>query len=454
MLGAGLFTGRRGAGLCMLENQRAQAAAAAREPASQPASGGEVGEGRGLAMAYVVTAVAGVGFFAMSILLLGLWPGRVINAQVAASSPANALRLDSAEERGRHIYAREGCAYCHTQQVRYLQEDIRRYGAPTLAWETRFDSPHLWGTRRIGPDLSREGGARSNDWQYAHLFAPRSLLPQSIMPSYAALFDGSPLRPLPEAHDLVAYLQSLGRARAIAWPEGEQCAKDALGDHGYMAQMAFISPELNAHPAMARPGQRVPSLAAAAPAGSGVQLWRDNCAGCHGQQARGDGPAAAWLMPRPADLAAHSYSRAYVTEVMWNGVAGTSMPAWRDQSPESMAALIDMVAGFSADRDEPAAMPATLALGAEVYATHCVQCHGAQGRGDGSAAGSFRVAAADFQARRPTLAQGLKVLRDGVAGTPMAPWSDRLSEEQMRAVVLHLRGFFAAGNRVEVARAD
>jgi mono/diheme cytochrome c family protein len=64
------------------------------------------------------------------------------------------------------------------------------------------------------------------------------------------------------------------------------------------------------------------------------------------------------------------------------------------------------------------------------------------------------VAAADFSTRRPTPAQGLKVLREGVAGTPMAPWADRLSEEQMRAVVLHLRGFFAAGKRAEVARAD
>jgi cbb3-type cytochrome c oxidase subunit I len=455
MLGVGLFTGRRGAGVEAVERSRAQSLPAAQRLSSQPVpSSGEVGSGRSLAMAYIVTGVAGIGFFAMSILLLGVWPGKVIDAQVAASSPKNALQLDAAEQRGRHVYAREGCAYCHTQQVRYLQEDIRRYGAPTLAWETRFDSPHLWGTRRIGPDLSREGGARSSDWQYAHLFAPRSILPQSIMPSYSALFDGSPLRPLPEARDLVAYLQSLGRARSLAWPEGEQCAKDALGDHGYMAQMAFVSPQLNAHPAMARPGQKVPSMAVAHPADNGGQLWRDNCAGCHGMQGRGDGPAAEWLTPRPADLVEHSYSRAWLAEVMWNGAAGTSMPAWRDQSPESLGALIDMVAGFSADRDEPAAEPATLALGAEVYATHCVQCHGTQGRGDGFAAGSFRVAAADFSTRRPTPAQGLKVLREGVAGTPMAPWADRLSEEQMRAVVLHLRGFFAAGKRAEVARAD
>jgi mono/diheme cytochrome c family protein len=130
------------------------------------------------------------------------------------------------------------------------------------------------------------------------------------------------------------------------------------------------------------------------------------------------------------------------------------MPAWRDQAPASLAALADMVAGFSADRDLPAAEPATRALGADVYATHCVQCHGAAGRGDGFAASSFRMAAVDFTARRPTLAQGLKVLRDGVAGTPMAPWTDRLDEAQMRAVVLHVRDFFAGSNPAEASHAD
>lgn len=434
MLGFGLLSGKRGAGMA--------AEVSHTTPPVEP-SLATSGTGRRLSMAYVVTAVAGIGFFALSMLLLGLWPGKVIDAQVAASSPANALPLDAAEERGRHIYAREGCAYCHTQQVRYLDEDIRRYGAPTLAWETQFDSPHLWGTRRIGPDLSREGTARSADWHYAHLFAPRSIVARSIMPSYSALFDGTALRPRQEARDLVAYLQTLGRARALAWPEGEQCAKDAMGDDA-MGLMAFISPELNAHPAMSRPGSRVPSLAGVIPAGNGTQLWQDNCAGCHGARGRGDGPAAAWLLPRPANLAAHRYSRAYLTQVMWNGVAGTSMPAWRDQPPERIAALIDLVEGFSTDIDAPVAEPGLIAAGAEVYSAHCVQCHGAEGRGDGFAAGAFKVAAVDFTVQRPTVQQGLDVLRNGVPGTPMARWSDRLSQEQMQAVVAHIRSLYKA----------
>jgi len=441
LLGVGLLTGARGAARAAVDAARAQQPVAA--PPLQPQGAHAA---RGLALAYLVTGVAGIGFFALSVLLLGWWPGKVVDAQVAASSPANVLRLDAAEARGRRIYAREGCAYCHTQQVRFLEQDIRRHGAPTLAWEVQFDSPHLWGTRRIGPDLAREGGVRTQDWHYAHLFAPRSVAPQSIMPSYAALFDGSPLRPRAEARDLVAYLASLGRARAFAWPEGEQCAVDAMGSD-YMSGMAFVSPELNAHPAQARPGAAVPALADVPAAGDGLALWRDHCAGCHGATGRGDGVAAAWLTPRPANLAGHSYTPEYLAEALWNGVSGTAMPAWRDQPPQRLAAFIDVVAGFSVDRDGPDAEPAVLTAGAAVYATHCAQCHGAGGRGDGFAAGAFRVAAADFTRRRPTLAQGLAALRDGVPGTAMAPWTTRLDAAQMRAVVLYLRGFYSGAGR-------
>ena len=155
-------------------------------------------------------------------------------------SPPHPLGLSVSEQRGRAIYSREGCAYCHTQQIRYLHADMARFGAPTLAWETRFDYPHLWGTRRIGPDLAREGANRSEDWQFAHLYAPRSLVPDSVMPAYPSLFDGSADRPRQEARDLVAYLETLGRARELAGPEGEAHARAGCNcPNDEMAQMAF-----------------------------------------------------------------------------------------------------------------------------------------------------------------------------------------------------------------------
>ena len=160
--------------------------------------------GRALGTSYLVASLAGVGFFAMSVFLLGYWPKQVLDAQTRSMGPEFVLELSASARRGRAIYAREGCAYCHTQQVRYLAADHARFGAPTLAWETRLDYPHLWGTRRIGPDLARAGGTRTDDWHFAHLFSPRAIVSQSVMPAYPRLFDGAPDRPRQEARDLVA----------------------------------------------------------------------------------------------------------------------------------------------------------------------------------------------------------------------------------------------------------
>jgi cbb3-type cytochrome c oxidase subunit II len=145
---------------------------------------------RFLRMSYLAASVGGLGFFAMSVLLLGVWPGRTLEEQIRQTQPAHPLGMSASEQRGRSIYAREGCAYCHTQQIRYLERDVARFGKATLAWETIFDYPHLWGTRRIGPDLSREAGVRSADWQLSHLYAPRDLVKDSVMPAFPWLFEG------------------------------------------------------------------------------------------------------------------------------------------------------------------------------------------------------------------------------------------------------------------------
>ncbi len=170
---------------------------------------------RFLRMSYLVAGLGGIGFFVMSILLLGVWPGQALEEQIRQTQPDRPLPLTASAKRGRAIYAREGCAYCHTQQIRYLAKDVARFGAATLAWETIFDYPHLWGTRRIGPDLSREGSVRSADWQFSHLYAPRTLVVDSVMPAFPWLFDGAPDRPKQEARDLLDYLETLGRESRI-----------------------------------------------------------------------------------------------------------------------------------------------------------------------------------------------------------------------------------------------
>jgi len=402
------------------------------------------GSNRGLRMAYAVAGLGGVGFFVMSVLLLGVWPARVLEEQTAATAPDSPLELTAAEVRGRQIYAREGCAYCHTQQVRYAEADIARFGAPTLAWETRFDLPHLWGTRRIGPDLARAGGTRPADWQLVHLYDPRLVAPLSIMPAYSWLFEGSADRPRQEARDLVAYLETLGRAREMAWPEGDTKAREALGDDGWAA-MAFEAPVLNANPARARPRGGAPDLAEVPVSDRGRGLWRDYCASCHGEGGAGDGPGAAWLSPRPTNVTLREYTRERLADALWNGVAGTAMPAFRDHSLDNLAELTAVVRDLSAPGSFAVASPDDLTRGAEVYAAHCVQCHGEAGRGDGFAAGELPVAPTDFTGQRVSVAETMRILGTGMPGTSMPPWTDRLDASELTGVAAFVRQFFLDG---------
>jgi cytochrome c oxidase cbb3-type subunit 2 len=401
--------------------------------------------GQALRTAYLVASVAGVAFFAMSVALLGVWPGRVLDRQVQAMAPERPLGLTVSEERGRTVYGREGCAYCHTQQVRYVHADMIRFGAPTLAWETRRDVPHLWGTRRIGPDLARAGSVRPDDWHFVHLFAPRSVVADSVMPAYRSLFDGAADRPTQSARDLVAYLQSLGRAREIAGPEGEARARERCNcPDDEMAQMAFAAP-LNASAARPRRGAgveaSVPVLSAGADERRGQTLYAANCASCHGPSGHGDGPGAAWLAPRPSNLAEHEYTSARVSEALWNGVPGTAMQAWRDHSVDDLAALARVVRGFGVPQ-EVRLPESLLGLGQRVYEANCVQCHGADGRGDGYAAAELAVAPTSFRAQRPSVDQSLRALRNGIPGTRMASWTGRLTNAEIVAVGNYVRGFF------------
>jgi cytochrome c oxidase cbb3-type subunit II len=90
---------------------------------------------------------------------------------------------------GRNIYMREGCYGCHSQMIRTLKDEVDRYGPYSLAVESQYDHPMLWGSKRTGPDLARVGGKYSNQWQVAHLMNPRDVVPASIMPRYRWLAD-------------------------------------------------------------------------------------------------------------------------------------------------------------------------------------------------------------------------------------------------------------------------
>ena len=92
---------------------------------------------------------------------------------------------------GRDIYVREGCYNCHSQMIRPFRSETERYGAYSVAGESVYDRPFQWGSKRTGPDLARVGGRYSDEWHVIHLMNPRDVVPESNMPGYPWLMEGS-----------------------------------------------------------------------------------------------------------------------------------------------------------------------------------------------------------------------------------------------------------------------
>ncbi|WP_372864863.1 cytochrome-c oxidase, cbb3-type subunit II [Spongiibacter sp.] len=133
----------------------------------------------GLMIVLIIVAIS----FGALVELLPLFFQKQTTEPIAGLKPLNALQLS-----GRDIYIREGCNVCHSQMVRPLRSETERYGHYSVAGEHVYEHPFLWGSKRTGPDLARLGGRYSDQWHRAHLFNPRDVVPESIMPSYPWLF--------------------------------------------------------------------------------------------------------------------------------------------------------------------------------------------------------------------------------------------------------------------------
>ncbi|MDF1589248.1 MAG: cytochrome-c oxidase, cbb3-type subunit II [Gammaproteobacteria bacterium] len=99
--------------------------------------------------------------------------------ELSGVRPYTALELA-----GRDVYQREGCYLCHSQMIRPFRDEKDRYGHYSLAVESKYDHPFQWGSKRTGPDIARLGGKYSDAWHIQHLIDPRSVVPESVMPSY------------------------------------------------------------------------------------------------------------------------------------------------------------------------------------------------------------------------------------------------------------------------------
>src|SRR5512139_2573612 len=116
--------------------------------------------------------------------LVEIAPLFFINKTVEKVEGVNVRPYTPLEMRGRDIYIREGCYTCHSQMIRPFVDEKLRYGHYSLAAESQYDHPFQWGSKRTGPDLARVRGKYSNEWHVQHLIAPRSVVPESVMPNF------------------------------------------------------------------------------------------------------------------------------------------------------------------------------------------------------------------------------------------------------------------------------
>jgi len=131
---------------------------------------------------------------------------RAKTQKLVTDKAAEALRL------GRQVYVGEGCWHCHSQFVRPVSNESLRFGpvSKTEEYQNELQRPVMFGTRRVGPDLSREGGRRSNDWHAVHFYRPTPVSSTSPMPEYPWFFEGAPDKPNRRGLALMTYIQWLG----------------------------------------------------------------------------------------------------------------------------------------------------------------------------------------------------------------------------------------------------
>jgi cytochrome c oxidase cbb3-type subunit 2 len=145
--------------------------------------------------------------------------------------PYTALQLT-----GRDIYIREGCNNCHSQMIRALRAETERYGHYSVAGESVYDHPFLWGSKRTGPDLARVGARYSDEWHRQHLNQPRDLVPESNMPAYPWL-----LKAKVDADDMAPRMKAL-RMVGVPYTDAEigKAAEDVKGRSEMDALIAYL----------------------------------------------------------------------------------------------------------------------------------------------------------------------------------------------------------------------
>ena len=208
-----------------------------------------------------------------------------------------------------------------------------------------------------------------------------------------------------------------------------------------------------ASPALPEATESVPALEIAANAQDreakgrgGAVVFMQNCAGCHGDDGRGNGVASQALLPKPANLTAARFSDEFLRQMLWNGVRGAPMPSWRSLPLRDLSAVATYVQSLHSNTNFSTVVPESLASGSALYEKNCLACHGSIGDGKGPAAASLAPPPSNFKTMQPDFDYVLKVLRDGIPGTSMPVWKDQFSVSDSAAVAGYVRSFYEEPN--------
>jgi cytochrome c oxidase cbb3-type subunit I/II len=486
-----------------------------------------------------VALVAGIFFFFLAVLTQGVLP--VVEPASRSDEVTAVVRTDLGELKwmwtkatdytplqklGRQVYLVEGCWYCHSQYVRPVTGETRRWGPVSQAGEYAFDVPHLFGTRRIGPDLTRVGLKYSNEWHLAHFWNPRMLSPDSIMSSYRELFDvhdqpikivddGSGGRTLektsltqslfdfeskeqvkltPNAEGLLFVPMAARSKFPLIWTPNKEYTGDAVSLavetkelEGLIAYLQKLGMNRGKWRDLFEP-QRLDASLVSLPRSDewiayGKVVYGRRCAGCHGVQGDGNGPAATFLYnQRPRNFTLGVFKFRHTKEpvptdgdllrTITRGVRGTAMPGWYELPEADRLAVIQYIKyDLAVDRSDPAKpyayfveeppgaplyigeppapSAAIVARGKDVWGqAKCWECHGDTGKGDGQKAAGlkddfgFPIRPADLTGGQfksgPAVEDIFRTMSTGLSGTPMPSYRDSLPETDRWALAYYV----------------
>jgi cytochrome c oxidase cbb3-type subunit I/II len=369
-----------------------------------------------------VALVAGVFFFFLAVVTQGVLPfvepsarTNVVTAVVRTDLGQLKWMLTEAtdytpqQQLGRRVYLREGCWYCHSQYVRPVTGETRRWGPVSEAGEYAYDVPHLFGTRRIGPDLTRVGLKFGDEWHLAHFWNPRMLSPESIMAPFRGLFDvpeeavrivddGAGNRTLDKTSTtqvlfdfnnkeqvkltpnedglLFVPLQVRGKFPLVWTPNKEyvgdsvKIAAETEELRGLITYVQKLGMNRGKWRDLFEP-QQIEVTDVTLPRSSewiayGKEVYERRCIGCHGAKGDGNGPASTFLYqqrPRNFTLGVFKFRLTQkpvptdgdLLRTITRGVRGTAMPAWYELPLTDRLAVIQYIKyELAVDRSDPA----------------------------------------------------------------------------------------------------